>query len=163
MYLLDAPVVLELRKARASDPGLAQWAANIPRQNLFLSALSLLELENAARTLKMRDKSHGEALSTWITDQVVPAFGERILPIDATIVRRRAQLPYTDNRDGLLAATALEHSMVLATNSPQKFKPGRVKTVNPWGYTPDQAEDDLDWGQASRAGPLWLRNLFIRS
>ncbi|RYY23452.1 MAG: PIN domain-containing protein [Sphingomonadales bacterium] len=165
MYLLDAGVVLELRKARSgrTDAGLTQWAAGVPRQSQFLSALSLLELETSAARLAARDKPAGAALEAWISGQVLPAFEGRILPIDAAVVRRRAQLPYPDSRDGLLAATALEHGLTLVTRNTAAFKAGRVKTFNPWGYTPEAAEEDMDWGQASRTGPVWLKNLFIRS
>jgi predicted nucleic acid-binding protein len=164
MYLLDAPVVLELRKAKAgrTDPGLATWAAGVATQNLFLSALSLLELENGAARLAGRDKTAGGALRAWIDGQVMPAFDGRILPVDAAVVRRRGQLAYADARDGLLAATALEHGMTLVTRNTRAFKAGRVKVFNPWGYTPDD-EAEEDWGQAARTGPLWLKNLFVRA
>lgn len=165
MYLLDTPVVFELRKAKAgrTDPGLTTWAAGVAAPNLFVSALTLLELENGAARTESRDKSAGAALREWIGSQVMPAFEGRILPVDAAVVRRRAQLPYADARDGLLAATALEHGMTLVTRNTRAFKAGRVKLFNPWGYTPDAAEDDDDWGQAARTGPLWLKNLFVRA
>jgi toxin FitB len=161
MYLLDTGVVLELRKAKAgrTDAGLAAWAAGVPRQHLFLSALALLELGNAAA----REKGSAAALQAWIDGQVLPAFDGRILPIDAAVVRRRAQLPYADGRDGLLAATALEHGLTLVTRNTAAFKQGRVKLFNPWGYTPEDDADDADWGQAARTGPLWLKNLFVRA
>lgn len=163
MYLLDTGVVLELRKARAgrTDAGLSGWAAGVPRQSQFLSALSLLELQTSAQRLAARDKAGGVALQAWVANQVMRAFDGRILPVDAAVVRRRATLPYADTRDGLLAATALEHSLTLVTRDTTAFKGGRVKTFNPWGYAP--AAEDMDWGQASRTGPLWLKNLFIRS
>jgi predicted nucleic acid-binding protein len=164
MFLLDTPVVLELRKAKAgrTDPGLATWAAGVTPQTLFLSALSLLEMENGAARAEARDKAAGAALRDWIGGQVMPAFDGRILAVDAAVVRRRGQLPYADGRDGLLAATALEHGLTLVTRNTSAFKAGRVKLFNPWGYTPD-AHDDDDWGQAARTGPLWLKNLFVRT
>lgn len=164
MYLLDTSVVLELRKAKAgrTDAGLASWAAGVSRQNLFLSALSLLELERGASDLERKDKAGGAALRGWIDDQVMPAFDGRILPIDAAVVRRRSRLPYADTRDGLLAATALEHKLTLVTRQTTAFKAGKVKTFNPWGYEPED-EDDNDWRQAGRSGPAWLKNLFVRA
>ncbi|MES2443264.1 MAG: type II toxin-antitoxin system VapC family toxin [Pseudomonadota bacterium] len=164
MFLLDTQVVFELRKAKAgrTDPGLATWAAGVPAQNLFLSALTLLELGNGAARLEGRDKAAGGALRGWIDGQVMTAFEGRILAVDAAVVRRRGQLPYADARDGLIAATALEHGLTLVTRNTGAFKAGRVKTFNPWGYTPDAAEDD-DWGQAARTGPMWLKNLFVRT
>lgn len=164
MFLLDTPVVLELRKAKAgrTDAGLATWAAGVSPQTLFVSALTLLELENGAARAEARDKAAGAALRDWIGAQVMPAFDGRILAVDAAVVRRRGQLPYADGRDGLLAATALEHGLTLVTRNTAAFKAGRVKLFNPWGYTPDADEDD-DWGQAARTGPMWLKNLFVRT
>ena len=164
MYLLDSQVVLELRKAKAgrTDAGLATWAAGVSRQNLFLSALSLLELENGAKRIERQDKAAGAALRGWIADQVMPAFEGRILPVDAAVVRRRAQLALADTRDALLAATAIEHGLTLVTRQTAAFKGARLKLFNPWGYTPED-EDDTDWRQAARSGPVWLKNLFVRA
>lgn len=166
MYLLDTPVVFELRKARAgrTDAGLATWAGGVARQNLFLSALSLLELENAAIRAGRRDKAAAAPLRSWIDNQLIPAFDGRILPVDAAVVRRRATLPHADSRDALLAATAVEHGLTLVTRNTAAFKGGRVKLFNPWGYTPDAADEaDEEWDRASRTGPLWLKNLFVRT
>jgi predicted nucleic acid-binding protein len=164
MYLLDTPVVLELRKAKAgrTDAGLATWASGIARQNLFLSALSLLELENTAARAERQDKAGGQALRDWIADRVMPAFDGRILPVDAAVVRRRAQISLADARDALLAATAIEHGMTLVTRQTAAFKGARLKLFNPWGYTPED-EEDSDWRQAARSGPLWFKNLFVRA
>jgi len=164
MYLLDTPVVLELRKAKAgrTDAGLATWAAGVQRQNLFLSALSLLELENGAARADKQDKAAGATLRGWIADQVMPAFEGRILAVDAAVVRRRAQLALADTRDALLAATAIEHGLTLVTRQTAAFKGARLKLFNPWGYTAED-EDDADWRQAARTGPVWLKNLFVRA
>lgn len=165
MYLLDTGVVFELRKAKAgrTDPGLAGWAASVPRQSLFLSALALLELDTGAAAVERQDKMAGTALRDWIDKQVLPAFEGRILAIDTAVVRRRAQLAYADARDSLIAATALEHGLMLVTRTPAAFKAGRVKVFNPWGYAPDAFDEEADWGQAARTGPLWLKNLFVRT
>ena len=165
MFLLDTEVALELRKAKTgrTDAGLAAWAAGVPRQNLFLSAVSLLEIETGAMRLERRDKVGGPAMRAWVSDQLLPAFDGRILPVDVAVVRRRSQLPYSDPRDALIAATAVEHSLTLATRNLAAFKAGRVKLFNPWGYRPEAAEDEGDWGQLAKSGPLWLKNLFVRS
>jgi predicted nucleic acid-binding protein len=162
MYLLDTPVVAELRKAKSgrTDAGLAAWASGVSRQNLFLSALSLLELDQGAARLERQDKAAGAAVRGWIEGQVLAAFEGRILAIDAAVVRRRAALPIADARDGLLAATAAEHGLTLVTRSAAAFKGARVKLFNPWGYSPEA--DEEDWRQAGRSGPLWLKNLFVR-
>ena len=91
------------------------------------------------------------------------AFEDRILPVDVHVVRRCGQLAYASVRDGLLAATTLEHALTLVTRNAPSFRAGRVKVFNPWGYTPEAVEDDADWGQAGNSGSLWLKNLFVRS
>ena len=165
MYLLDTQIVFELRGAKAgrTDAGLAAWAAGIAREDMFISALALLELEGDAARLERKDKAAGAALRAWIGEQVMRAFEGRILPVDAAVVRRRAALPYAETRDGLLAATAIEHGLTLVTRNLAAFKGGRVRTFNPWGYTPASTEEDADWRQAARTGSLWLKNLFVRS
>lgn len=165
MYLLDTGVVLELRKAKAgqSDPGLAAWASGIARQKLFISALNLLEIENAAARLGRKDRAAGLAVREWIDKSVMTAFEGRVLPVDAHIVRRRAQLPYANTRDGLLAATALEHGLTLVTRKVASFRAGRVKLLNPSGHGAPAADEDEDWVQGTQTGHLWLKNLYVRT
>lgn len=165
MHLLDTAVVWELRGAKAGrgDPGVARWAAGQARTGLFVSALTLAELGTGAAEIDRTDKAGAAAVRRWIEGQVMAAFDGRILPIDAAVARRAIGLGYPDLRDGLLAATALEQGLTLATRYPAAFRLGKVKTFNPWGYAPTAVdEDDADWRQASRAGPLWLKNLFVR-
>lgn len=165
MYLLDTHVVAELRKAKGgrTDAGLARWAAGVARQSLFLSAISLLELQAAAADLARKDRPAADAAEAWVANQVLPAFEGRILPVDTAVVRRRARLGYTDARDALIAATALEHGLTLVTRNLAAFRAGRVKLLNPWGFEPQAEEPDEDWRQAARTGPVWLKNLFVRS
>jgi len=163
MYLLDTGVLLDLREARrpGSDPALAAWAERVPAQQMFLSAATLLELETAAALAARRAKDQGAAWREWLDGQVVPAFDERILPVDAVVIRRRALLPYADDREGVLAASALVHNLTLVTGEPRKYRAGRVKLLDPAGLELDGA-DDADWREATRTGAGWLRNLLIR-
>ena len=165
MFLLDTGIVLELRKAKAgqSDAGLAAWAAALPRQKLFISALNLLELENAAARLARRDRAAGLVVRDWIDQRVMPAFDGRVLPVDAAVVRRRAQLPYANTRDGLLAATALEHGLTFVTHRVSAFRAGRVKLLNPSGYVAQPSEEDEDWAHGTQTGQQWLKNLYVRA
>jgi predicted nucleic acid-binding protein len=165
MFLLDTGIVLELRKAKGgqSDAGLAAWAAGIPRQKLFISALNLLEIENAAARLGRKDRAAGLAVRDWIDQRVMPAFEGRVLPVDAAVVRRRAQLPYANTRDGLLAATALEHSLTFVTHRVSAFRVGRVKLLNPSGYVAQPSDEDEDWCHGTGTGQQWLKNLYVRA
>lgn len=163
MHLLDTPVVLALRKARSggADAGMTAWASGVQRQSLFVSALTLHELEGQAAQVGRRDRGAGAQWRAWIDDHVMCAFDGRVLAVDAAVVRRAAQLDYRDQRDALLAATALEHGLTLTTLRPRAFKAGRVKTFNPVGFVPEAGVDD--WRQAARAAPAWVKNLFVRS
>ena len=169
MYLLDTPVISELRKAKTGrcDPGVVRWAAGVARQNLYMSAISLLELENSVAKAERKDRTQAAPLRIWLDDQVMKAFDGRILPVDAAVVKKRAALSPTESkneRDALIAATAQVHGLVLVTRNAVAFKNVRVKLFNPWGYTPeDEAGDEnADWQQVARSGPLWLKNLFLR-
>lgn len=165
MYLLDTGIVLELRKARAgpADAGLAAWAAGIARPQLFISALTLLEIENAAARLARKDRAAGLVVRDWIDQRVMLAFEGRILPVDAAVVRRRAQLPYANTRDGLLAATALTQGLTFVTHRVSAFRAGRVKLLNPSGYIAPPTEDDEDWSHGTQSGSQWLKNLYVRA
>ena len=165
MHLLDTGVVFELRnaKAGAADPGLAAWAAGAARSSLFVSALTLLELETAAARAERKDKAQGALMRDWLDNRVAPAFEGRILPVDAVVVRRRAHVPLADSRDALLAATALEHGLTLATRDAAAFaRVPRLKVFDPWDYKPEALDDEEDWGQVAKAGSQWLRNIFVR-
>jgi predicted nucleic acid-binding protein len=163
MHLLDTDVVFELRNAKAgtTDGGLAAWATNASRSSLFISALTLLELDAAAARAERKDKAQAAQLRDWLDNRVTPAFDGRVLSIDAAVVRRRAHVPLADSRDALLAATALQHGLTLATRDAAAFaKVPRLKVFNPWGYKPEEQEED--WGEATKAGAQWLRNIFVR-
>ena len=166
MYLLDTPIIAELRKARTgdTDPGLILWASRVARPSLFISALSLLEIEGGIAQVAKRDKPAGDTLRTWLDNHVLTAFDGRVLPIDAAVVKKRGQLSLSDSRDALLAATAQVHGLTLVTRNVAAFKSSRVKLFNPWGYHPDDdtAEADTDWRESTKTGPLWFKNLFLR-
>jgi predicted nucleic acid-binding protein len=163
MHLLDTPVVAALRNARSAgaDPGMTLWASGVPRQSLFISAITLHELEDQAARAERQDRNTGAMWRAWIDDHVMRAFDGRVLAVDAAVVRRAAGLGYAEQRDGLIAATALEHGLTLATLRPRAFKTGRVRVFNPLGYAPEASVDD--WRQAARAAPAWVKNLFVRS
>ena len=163
MYLLDTPIVFELRKARAGncDPGLAAWAASVARERLFLSAISLVELEAVVSEARRRDKAASAAVRAWVDEQLMPAFDGHVLPLDGAVARRRGELAIAETRDALLAATALEHGLTLVTFDPAAFKGARLKLFDPRGYQPADVEGG-DWRVAGRSGAPWLRNLFIR-
>jgi toxin FitB len=163
VHLLDTEVLWALRgqDSAGADGGLFEWAAAQMPSTLFVSAVSLMEFENGAKQLDRRDKATGAAIRRWLDERLRPAFHGRVIAIDDAVVRRWSQLGYADFRDGVLAASALEHRLTLATRDGGHFRSGKVRTVNPWTYTPDA--DELDWRRASQSAPLWLKSLFTRA
>jgi toxin FitB len=166
MYLLDTPVIAELRRAKSgrADEHVTRWASNVPAQNLFISVMSLLELEGGIAEVQRKDKAMGAALRAWIDETVPAAFEGRILSVDLAVTKRRAALPFAEgkDRDALLAATALTHGLTLVSRGLSAYRFSKVKLFNPWGYTPEDEDAEADWQDVSRTGPLWLKNLFLR-
>jgi hypothetical protein len=162
MFLLDTDVVWALRGrgGDAADDPLFEWVSSLVPGTLFLSVVTMTEFESGIARLERRDKASAAAIRDWLENRVRPAFQGRVLAIDDAVVRRWAKLGYGEMRDGLLAATALEHGLTLATRDGGSFKAGKVKTFNPWTFSPDAS--DLDWREAAQSGPAWLKNLFVR-
>jgi hypothetical protein len=160
MYLLDAEILLDLRHAPDGAP-LTVWAQRVSRQAMFVSVLSLVELENAAALALKQGKAAGAEWRAWIDERLVPAFEGRIVPVDQAVARRRAALAIEGDRDALLAATALEHGLTLVTYHPAAFRTARLKLLDPSRAAPEAA-DDGDWREATRGRAPWLKNLFIR-
>ena len=136
MYLLDTDVISELRKARKTHHNVKQWAERLPSTNLYISVISLLELEIGILLIGRRDKEQGAILRTWMDSHVLPTFSDRILPIDTAVAQRCAALhvpnPRSD-RDALIAATALVHGLTVATRNVADFERTGVGVLNPWG------------------------------
>jgi toxin FitB len=137
MFLLDTNVVSELRKAAAglADERVVAWARGVPTAGLFLSAISLMELETGVLLVERRDAAQGAVLRRWLETQVLPAFADRVLPVDATVARRCAALHVPDRcaeRDALIAATALVHRMTVVTRNVADFERTGVQLLNPW-------------------------------
>jgi toxin FitB len=135
MYLVDTNVVSELRKAKNAHPRVRAWAQAIPAASLYLSVISVLELEIGILLLERRDRRQGGVLRAWMDAHVLPTFSDRILAVDTPVAQRCAALhvpnPRSD-RDALIAATALVHDMTVATRNVSHFQPMGVAVVNPW-------------------------------
>lgn len=137
MYLLDTNVVSELRKIRAgkADSHVTDWANSIDAADLYVSVISIQELEIGVLLAERRDPSQGAVFRVWLDNHVLPAFSGRILSVDCAVALRSARLHVPDPRpvrDGLIAATALVHGMTVVTRNVADFKPTGVTTLNPW-------------------------------
>lgn len=138
MFILDTNVVSELRKVRLgkADAGVAAWADSVNADVLYLSAITVLELELGVLQMERRDARQGAALRSWLDGAVIPEFAGRVLPIDTEVARRCARLHVPDprsERDALIAASALVHGMTVVTRNSADFEPTEVALLNPWG------------------------------
>lgn len=137
MFILDTNVVSELRKAKAgrADRNVTAWAAGVLPASLFVSAITILELETGVLLVERRDPDQGAVLRAWLEGQVLPAFAGRVLAVDLAVAQRCAKLHVPDpraERDALIAATAIVHGMTVVTRNVADFEPTGAAIMNPW-------------------------------
>ena len=137
MYLLDTNVLSELRKRRSGkiDTAVEAWANSVDQADLFLSVITVMEVELGIALLERRDPNQAGVLRLWLHDKVMPAFTGRILPIDAAIALRCARLHVPDTkseRDAWIAATGLVHGLVVVTRNVADFAGTGATLLDPW-------------------------------
>ena len=137
MHLLDTNVVSELRKSGSAkfEPRVREWAERQDSQALFLSSVTLMELEYGVCLLERRDPRQARTLRHWLEESVLPAFADRILVVDAVIARECARLRAQAPRqvgDAFIAATAHVHRMTVVTRNVRDFEAMGVRVLNPW-------------------------------
>ncbi len=137
MVVLDTNVLSELRKVRLgrADTNVVAWAESVDAADLFISAISIMELELGVLSMERKDAAQGAMLRTWLEQQVLPEFSGRTLPVDTAVAQRCARLHVPDKRgerDALIAATAMVHGMAVATRNVADFEPTGVALIDPW-------------------------------
>ena len=137
MYLLDTNVVSELRKVRQSkaDPGVMRWAEGVVSSDLYLSVITVQELEIGVMLAERRDQDKGRLLRFWLENKVLLVFRHRIIPIDTQISRCSAKLHVPNHRpvrDAFIAATGIVYGMTVVTRNVRDFEPLNVAFINPW-------------------------------
>jgi predicted nucleic acid-binding protein len=137
MLLLDTNVISELRKVRdgRTNPRFIAWAKTLDWSDLYLSVITLYELELGVGRLEQYDRIQGKILRTWLGQSVLKRFQSRILPVNEAIATRSAELQIPRTRqveDTLIAATAYVHNMTVVTRNIDDFKDAGVRIINPW-------------------------------
>jgi predicted nucleic acid-binding protein len=134
-YLLDTNVLSELRR-RVPDPAVARWFQDRPAGTLYLSVLTLGELRKGVEGLV--DTTRRLTLLDWLETELPVFFAGRILPVDAAVADRWGHMVAKAGRpvpaiDSLLAATAMQHGLILVTRNVRDVADLGVPVLNPWG------------------------------
>lgn len=135
--MLDTNVLSEFRKAQSgrADKNVVSWVVTVFPSMMFVSIMSIMELEVGTLLMARRDPAQGALLRTWLDTRILPSFTGRVLSIDAAVAQRCAQLHVPNpqpERNALIAATALVHGMTVVTRNVADFRPSGVPVLNPW-------------------------------
>ncbi|OQP34306.1 type II toxin-antitoxin system VapC family toxin [Pantoea latae] len=138
-YLLDTNVISELRKARtrAIDTAVSAWTDSVDAGDMFLSVITIMEIEKGIAQMARRDLAQAARLRTWFETAVLREFNDRILPFDVDAARYCARLHVPDKRaanDAIIAAIAWQHDMVLVTRNLKDFTGMGAQLLNPWEW-----------------------------
>jgi predicted nucleic acid-binding protein len=137
MYLLDTNVISELRKAGSNraNSNVIQWAKDKPTTSLFISAITVLEIEMGVLKIERKDPKQAAIYRTWLNSHVLKAFSDRVLPFDTSVALKCAQLHVPNpksERDAMIAATSIIHGLTLVTRNEKDFTHMEIEVVNPW-------------------------------
>lgn len=137
MFVLDTNVISELRRAGdgRADPNVLAWLVAEDANELFISAITVMELEIGVRRVERRDAAQGAVMRRWLDERVLVEFKDRVLAVDKTVALRCAGLHVPDprsDRDALIAATALVHGFTVVTRNISDFAATGVALLNPW-------------------------------
>ena len=134
MFLLDTNVISELRKRDRCDARVAAWYARIPEADLFISVVVTGEIRKGVERLRPRDPRQAETFARWL-QEIQWSYAERILPIDARVADvwgRISAIRPVPVVDGLLAATARAHDMILVTRNTSDVDGLGAAVLNPF-------------------------------
>ena len=133
MFLLDTNVLSALRR-RERNPEAVRWVAAQRTTDLYVSVVTVGEIERDIMQQERRNPPFASELATWL-DRVLAWYGDRVLPFDISTAKRWGRLSATlghDSADLLIAATALEHGLAVVTRNVRHFVPTGVPTVSPF-------------------------------
>jgi toxin FitB len=135
MYLLDTVVLSELRKPpRQRNRNLVHWFGEVPSQDLFVSVLTVGEIERGIERQRQLNPEFAERITSWL-DMILRTYDNRILAVDVAVARRWRRLSCLIGNKGIdiaISATALEHGLTVATRNVSDFEPTGVPVFNPF-------------------------------
>jgi toxin FitB len=133
-YLMDTNIVSELRKEARCDAGVSRWFDAAGEDDLFLSVLTLGEVRMGALGLARRNPAGATRVQAWV-EALHAQYTGRVLPVTLQVAETWARLSVPDRLpavDGLLAATAIVHDLVLVTRNTRDVARTGVKLLNPF-------------------------------
>src|SRR3981081_3869182 len=133
MFLIDTVTLSELRR-RERDPLVVTWFERQRTTDLFLSVISIGEIERGIARQRTTDPGFAAALADWL-DRVLTLYGERVVPFDLRTARRWGALSAArgnDSADLMIAATALEHGLTVVTRTVADFEPSGDAVLDPF-------------------------------
>ena len=132
MFLLDTNIVSELRKPKPHG-GVVAWVSANDTTSLYLSAMTIAELQRGVEMTREQDAGKANEIETWLGQLM---FTGQVLAMDAAVCREWARLMHRRSdtllEDAFIAATARVHRLVVATRNVRDFKTLGVKTLNPF-------------------------------
>lgn len=137
MYLLDTNIISEIRKINSGNAniGVKNWAENNNKDLMFISVISLFELEKGVLNLERKDNFQGKIYRQWLDNMVKPTFANRILSITPQTVLICAKMHISDKKsltDSLIAATAIENNLTVITRNEKDFIHTGASVFNPF-------------------------------
>lgn len=140
-FLLDTNVTSELIRLRP-DPAVSEWVFNQERETLLLSVITIGELRKGFAILPQGKRR--AALEQWLGKSLLPSFAGRVLSVTQSIAESWGTLSggrHLTGRplamaDGLIAATALHHGLIVVTRNVKDFQDLGVTLLNPWVVEP---------------------------
>ena len=132
-FLLDTMVISEIRRKNRSNK-VVEWIASVPADGFFLSAVTIGEIENGIIRQRRVNPDFSSELSIWL-GSLLQHYGDRVLPFSTNVARRWGRLCGELGRadaDMMIAATALEHGLIVSTRNVSHFEPTGVSIINPF-------------------------------
>ena len=135
--LLDTVTVSELRRLDRADPSVLEWNQQVRTSILWISVVTVMEIEAGIHNVRPKDQDFAALLSQWLEDQVIPSFVGRMFQVNLAIAKQAADYRVNyglSQNDSLIGATAKIHGLTLATRNMKDFENTGIRLENPWEF-----------------------------